>query len=79
VKNFVEWLKHSRYNRTYYYNNVHNRYLEESSFCGEKAKDQHTYVSLSSSVVTHSSSMFCYDECDQETYRRCSERGRKLL
>jgi hypothetical protein len=45
VKNCVKWFKHSQYDRAYYYDNVHNRYLEESSFGGEKAKDCCTCVS----------------------------------
>jgi hypothetical protein len=45
VRNIVEWFKHSRYDRAYYYNSMRNRYLEESSIGGEKAKDQHTCVS----------------------------------
>jgi hypothetical protein len=45
VRNVVEWFKHSRYARAYYYSIVCNRYLEESSFGKEKAKDRCTHVS----------------------------------
>jgi hypothetical protein len=45
VRNIVRWFKHTRYDRKYYYNNLRNGYLDESSFGGEKVKDQRTYVS----------------------------------